>query len=894
MSQLWQRICRFSIWFVAGLTVCLLLNAYDFGILGNRVVAQTPGSNQLVQQGINLYQAGKFTEAIPVWEQALSQPLDSKDKAIVHTNLAQAYRQVGQVDRAIASLDTAIQIYESNGSDANRRLTAKLLAEQAQAYSDLGQHQQAITLLEKAQKIANLSQDPLTEAAASGALGNAYWALGDYQQAITAHQASLKIAREQKNTPYITSALNNLGNVYVARAERYLTQANAANLEGDDPESSALRQLGQEDVAAAEDAFKQSVQESGGGITQVKALLNFNSMLERFQSEPENGATPAKQDLVAKNRAQALGLLEVEPDSQEKAYALINIGDSLKRNTKSPNIQPADQSQIVGLLEKSLLTARNIGSRRAESFALGTLGQVYESAKEYDRAMELTRQAQLAAQQINAADSLYRWQWQAGRILKAQGEKQQAIATYTQAIATLQSIRGDIAASNKELQFNFRDSVEPVYRQLIGLLLDANPSVADARLKAQVSQNAQGKNISKALEVLELLKLAELQNFFGDECVQVALNNAKSEQVAFGKPQTALFAQSKANSAKVAQANEKVDPSLPVQDPNAAVIYSVILDSRSEMILQLGNGSLTTYPVALDDVQMQAEVDGLRSLLEKRSTEEYLLQARKIYDLLIRPMEADLQAAKPSTLVFVNDGVLRKVPMSALHDGKEFLIQKYPIATTPSLSLTAPTPLVRDNLEALIAGLTVARPPFEALPNVGAETARVQKILGGTKLLDQQFTVGNFQEAFDNHSYPIVHLATHGKFGVDSDNTYLLGFDNRISLDEIDRLLRSRGSKQPVELLTLSACQTAAGDNRSALGIAGVAVRAGVKSALATLWFINDESTVPLVEEFYTQLRQPNVTRAEALRRAQVKLIANPNYNHPGVWSPFILIGSWL
>ena len=97
-----------------------------------------------------------------------------------------------------------------------------------------------------------------------------------------------------------------------------------------------------------------------------------------------------------------------------------------------------------------------------------------------------------------------------------------------------------------------------------------------------------------------------------------------------------------------------------------------------------------------------------------------------------------------------------------------------------------------------------------------------------------------------------------------------------------------------MELLTLSACQTAAGDNRSALGIAGVAVRAGVKSALASLWFINDESTVPLVEEFYTQLRQSKVTKAEALRRAQIKMIKDRDNSHPAVWSPFILIGNWL
>jgi CHAT domain-containing protein len=145
-------------------------------------------------------------------------------------------------------------------------------------------------------------------------------------------------------------------------------------------------------------------------------------------------------------------------------------------------------------------------------------------------------------------------------------------------------------------------------------------------------------------------------------------------------------------------------------------------------------------------------------------------------------------------------------------------------------------------------------------------------------------------------------MATHGKFGVDAESTFLVGFDQRISIGQLDNLLReakqarrdASGSVQPVELLTLSACQTAAGDDRSALGIAGVAVRAGVESALATLWYINDQATVPLIEEFYRQLRQPNITKAEALRQAQLKMIADVSYNHPAVWSPFTLIGNWL
>jgi CHAT domain-containing protein len=549
-----------------------------------------------------------------------------------------------------------------------------------------------------------------------------------------------------------------------------------------------------------------------------------------------------------------LALLEAEPDSRDKAYALINLAASFKLNSPSPQaLQSIERVTIVKLLEKAIAVAKNIGDLQAESFALGSLGQVYESANQYEKAMTLTRQAQFAAQQLNAADSLYRWQWQAGRILKATGKTQQAIPVYEQAIATLQTIRGDIVAANKDLQFDFRDAVEPVYRELIALLLDSPDTTAGSRIS---------KNIGKALDVSELLKLAELQNFFGDECVQVALENTKSN---------------------VGQT-----------DATAAVIYSVILDNRTEMILELPNGSLTRYPIQMGAAQLQKEIDQLRLLLEKRATDEYLSPAQKIYDALLRPLEADLVAANPSTLVFVNDGVLRKIPMAALHDGKQFLIQKYAIATTPSLSLTTRQPLDRSNLQALILGLTVERPPFAALLNVDDEATGVQKILKGIKLIDRDFTVNRLQAQLQKQNYRIVHMATHGKFGTDAASTFLLTYNSQLTVEQIDNLLRARKNQEPVELLTLSACQTAAGDNRSALGIAGVAVRAGVKSALASLWFINDESTVPLVEEFYTQLRQPGMTKAEALRRAQIKMIGDRDYGHPAVWSPFILIGNWL
>ncbi|MBF2029772.1 MAG: CHAT domain-containing protein [Oscillatoriales cyanobacterium C42_A2020_001] len=926
MSRIKQGRLRRSLLFGLGFLVSLWLGCWGGWTI--TVQARTPSVIRfaLADQGLQQYQAGRFAAAIVEWERALTQVTDPRDRVILLTNLGQAYRQIGKLDRAIAQWEAAIQLYRSDRSLADDAAIAQLVTEQAQAYSDLGQHQVAVERAESAIALAQKAQDLPTEAAAQGAIGSARWALGEYEGALAANQQSLILACQLNHTPYIATALNNLGNVFVSRAEQLRYQARAARLEGETPEATMLEQLADQNVRVALAAYQQSVtvSQQETGATEPKALLNLDRLLKNLPpstpipvlpeltcaqlnvagvfSSPVIAGQPA-QPMVVKpfadakspippNHTQLLAQLEAKPDSQDKAFGYISLANSLIQNADTRSQKP-EIAVLKPILERALAIARLVKDPRSESFALGTLGHLYELNQQYDAAIALTRKAQFTAQGANAADSLYRWQWQSGRLLKATGQLNSAIAAYDQAIATLQTIRSDIIAASKDLQFDFRDSVEPVYRELIGLLLTVDesrantpsPVASSAGLKslpvASASQTTNSPNLEKVLDVLELLKLAELQNFFGDECVQVAKDGIAAEQ-------------------RIAPGQASIHSAI---DPNAVVVYSVVLEDRSYLLLRSPNGRLKKYPIQLTvngkpaistRISLQTQIDQLRSLLEKRSTDEYLVEAQAIYNALIRPLETDLSAIQPSTLVFVNDGVLRKVPMAALHDGQQFLVEKYPIATTPSLNLTSRRSLDRRNLNALAVGLTLEQPPFSALPNVEVEVKEVHHLLGGTKLLDQDFTLKGVRDRLQGKRYPIVHMATHGKFGGDAASTFLLTYRDRITIDKLDEVLQTRQNLQPVELLTLSACQTAAGDERSALGIAGLAVRAGVKSAMATLWFINDEATVPLVEEFYTQLLKPGTTKAEALQRAQKKLIQDINYNHPAVWSSFILIGNWM
>jgi CHAT domain-containing protein len=289
------------------------------------------------------------------------------------------------------------------------------------------------------------------------------------------------------------------------------------------------------------------------------------------------------------------------------------------------------------------------------------------------------------------------------------------------------------------------------------------------------------------------------------------------------------------------------------------------------------------------------EVRQFRRKLEKRTTREFLPHAQQLYDWLIRPLEPDLEAARTETLVFVPDGALRTIPMAALHDGRRFLIAKYALATTPGLNLTEPRPLNRENTRVLALGVTKAVQGFPPLPNVAAELQSLRGMFRTTTLVDESFNLANVEQTLKDEVFTIVHIASHGQFGGDPQSTFLLAFDNKLTMDRLGQfigLFKFRDT--PLELLTLSACDTAEGDDRAALGLAGLAVKAGARSALATLWNINDPVSAELVAEFYRQLEDRSVSRAVALQRAQVKLLDNPRYDHPGFWAPFLLINNWL
>jgi CHAT domain-containing protein len=360
--------------------------------------------------------------------------------------------------------------------------------------------------------------------------------------------------------------------------------------------------------------------------------------------------------------------------------------------------------------------------------------------------------------------------------------------------------------------------------------------------------------------VLEDTKLAELRDYFGDSCL------AEQSQISV----------------------ESV--------PNAVVVYPVLLEDRVELLVG-ADGRLERYASPASPADLEREARRLRQRLADRTTNRFRRTAEQLYDWLIRPIEARLDG-EGRALVFVPSGALYQIPIGALLDRSSgrFLVQRLPVAITPGLQLTDPAPIALEDLHVLVAGISTPPGEQDPLTFVETEIEAIATSFPATRLLNERFTEASLERAFDSRPYGIVHIATHGEFNDRSGISSLLTHDGSLTMDRLSEIVaRARYRiERPLDLLTLSACETAVGDDRAALGLAGVAVRAGARSAVATLWRVDDRATSRLIGRFYGELANGRVSRGEALRRAQLELLGDAATRHPYYWAPFVLVNSWL
>jgi CHAT domain-containing protein len=541
------------------------------------------------------------------------------------------------------------------------------------------------------------------------------------------------------------------------------------------------------------------------------------------------------------------------PDEPGRARLLIHVGRSYALLAAERPASGAALTRAAAILSRAAEVAERDGRARDRSYALGYLGEIYERKGRADEAMDLSRRAVLAALEANASDALYRWQWQLGRIHRAAGRPAQALYAYRQAAATLDRLRQQAALASAAWSASSGRSARQLYVELVDLLLREAARSADPGQTHAL--------LTEVRDTLEAGKAEELRDYFRDEC---------------------LAAQRKA---------------VPDEIPGAVVVYPVVLPDRVEILVG-GAGKLERFVAPIERDVLTREVHAFRAKLTRRTTREYLRHSYTLYDWLIRPIDAALRAREPETLVFVPDGPLRTIPFAALRDREsgDYLIERYPVAIVPSLTLTEPRPIEQGRVRLLAAGISEPVGGFPGLAAVSDEIEALSETYRGETLLNDQFVVARFASEVEGRPFGIVHIASHGEFSEDPSQSFLLAYDGKLSMNRLAQLVGTTRfrQEQPLELLMLSACETAAGDERAALGLAGIALRAGARSALATLWSVNDQASANLVVAFYGGLSQGELSRAQALQRAQLELIGHRGYRHPAFWSPFVLISSWL
>ena len=676
------------------------------------------------------------------------------------------------------------------------------------------------------------------------------------------------------------------------------------------------------------------------------------------------------------------------PGLVSKALAQSDYGEELvKPRPKSPQNRKANAWQLneealklssqsrfkeaLEILEKALAITREQGDRSLEAATLNNTGRVYENQGEYFQALKFYQQALAINQEAGDRVGLGRTFSNIGFLFDRQNKPELAILFYKQCVNNRESIRHNAEAMAKKQRDSYSLTVSDTYRSLAQLLLKQN-------------------RVPEAQRILDLIKVQEidefLQNVRGNKQTATGINLLQPEQqitqdlnnilargVELGKELTTLrkispeqrsqqqkqrieelvaiqqkileefnnFIQSPAVTAQVQelsrtakQQNLNLNNLNDIRDnlqrfpQKAVLLYPLILEDRLELVLVTADSPPLHRTVPVKREEINSAIVAFRKALENPSRDARI-PARQLYDWLIKPIENDLNQANAKTLIYAPDEQLRYIPLAALYDGNQWLVQRFNINHITAASLTDFNTKPQSGLRVLAAAFTKGsfsfkvgnrQFAFSGLPFAGKEVENlVAAVPGTTKLLDDAFSRNATVPQMDD--YTIVHLATHAAFmvGKPEDSFILFGNGDRITLKDV-----GTWSLPSVDLVVLSACETGVGgklgNGEEILGFGYQMQTTGARAAIASLWSVDDGGTQALMNAFYATLPEAKFTKAESLRQAQIALITgdytalgqqrgievqqrisqslpatvSDRLNHPYYWAPFILIGNGL
>jgi CHAT domain-containing protein/tetratricopeptide (TPR) repeat protein len=877
-------------------------------------------ADALFSQGAKATEKYNYKTAIIKWEQALvlyKKLGDTENQQILYNNLGVVTSNMGDFPKAIAYYNKALRLAQEINTP---KMAGKAYLGLSGIYTSQSNHNQAISFATKALQIALKTEDKQLEENAYDGLGSSFQFLGNYTEALAYYEHALKIAQEDlKDDQVIAGLYINMGIVY-----DYL---------GDYPK--AIR------------TYTQSIQLASGPWKDITTSPAYNNLGVVY--------------FALKDYTKAIEL-------QTKSYELAKkTGDKVMEGRVCGSL--GDSYDAIGDHQKAILfnnrgieISSALGDKDAEGHIYFRLARNYEHLKQYDKALTLYQKSIAMLDSLGSAQATYEPQEGIARVLLAKNQPVLAVLFYKQAVNTLQTTRQKIKGLGAAFKKSFAESKSEIYRQLADLLLK------------------QGR-VGEAQKVLELLKDQELTEYLRSTLTappgDLKLNSdeqklwndyqkIQGQELALYAQQSDLAAKIKgipisqrnSNNPEYQQLREQSDKlyakidtltkafqevflprttalykqanltatdtdlsanidrmSKTLADTRAAVIYPLILPDRLELVLLTPNAKPLHRTVKAKKEELDRLALALSVKLQSPSTDTKA-DLQQMYQWFFAPVEPEIEALMKAktidTVVYAPDGVLRLIPVGALYDGKQYLVERYPLGTITNLSQVKPAKS-RPSSQLLAMGLTKTRSGLNALPGVKSEVQGLGSLFSSEAYLDENFTTANLRDALQEHP-TFVHLATHANFSGRKEDTFILLWDKKLTLDDLKDLdLRS------LDLLTLSACQTASGDEKAGLGLAGVAERSGANSVLGSLWSVSDSSTAQLMDHLYANLKA-GMPKAEALRQAQIAMIhgsstgqsegqrgglgvvptrnAEPlkttgNYGDPFYWAPFILIGNW-
>jgi CHAT domain-containing protein/Tfp pilus assembly protein PilF len=910
---------------------------------------------------------GQFPEALRLYERSLA--IYEKTLGTEHIAVAAALNNLAVLHRAMANYAPALPLYQRSlaiyekAYGPSHVAVATSLNNLALLYLNIGDYEQSLQLYRRSLAISEkvLGPDHRDVAAGLNNLADLHRTMGQYAIALPIYERSLAIREKAlgPNHPDVANSLNNLAELYRATGEYAKSlplheRALAIHERTGGPEhpmaAASLNnialvywRMGERAKALAHFQRSLATREKTLGPEHlgVSNSLNNVALAYRYTGDYARALPLLLRSLAINEKMQG-------PENQAVATTLSNLSELYR--------EMGDYAKALPVAERSLaIREKAFGLVHPDvALSLLSLARLHWMTGKHEQAQRFLHRALPIAAGADAPETLWRVQDGLRTTYGLRRQNDLAIFFGKQAVNTIQNLRARLAGLDQDLQRSFLEDKLDVYRGVVDVLI-AEGRLPEAQQITTMLKEEEYFDFVRRDEKRES-RTTQVPFTDGEEPWRKRYGEISAQLGALGAELGALDRKARAGLSEeettrreklradrsvaqkafdaflgdfmreLAQAGGQrnreigergltnlraLQGTLATLGHGAVAIHYLVGDERLNILVTTPSIQIART-VNVTSRELNQQIAHFQSQLQDPGLNP-IPMAQALYRTLVAPIIDDLRQAKAQTLMVSLDGALRYIPLAVLHDGKRFLIEDYRVAIFNEAAKDKLKDQPQATWRVAAMGLTRQHQNFSALPSVKGELEGIIRagdrgVLPGEVHLDDAFTANRLRAALDK-AYPVLHLASHFKFqpGTEANSFLLLGDGKHLSLKD---LKEDDYRFEDVDLITLSACETAVGGGKDANGmeiegLGALAQKQGAKGVLATLWPVADESTGLLMQQFYRLREAGKLTKAESLRQAQLGFInggrgdsnaaaAKGQYRHPFYWAPFILMGNWL